>query len=102
MEINHKNDITVKVCKEMKSRGMVIDYELYHKIMKMIYKSQGKNGDYIAKKELEEYKSSTSGLSNGYYVNNFYNKNSTHYGKNYNNSNEQKVDRSGFNGKWRK
>ena len=104
MDINHKNDITLKVCKEMKSRGMVIDYELYHKIMKMIYKSQGKNGDYIARKELEEYKSSTSNMSNGYYVNNFYNKNNTntHYGKNYNNNNEQKIDRSGFNGKWRK
>jgi len=104
MEINHKNDITIKVCKEMKSRGMVIDYELYHKIMKMIYKTQGKNADYIAKKELEEYKSFTSNMSNGYYVNNFYNKNSNHYGKNYNNNNnnEQKIDRSGFNGKWRK
>jgi pentatricopeptide repeat protein len=104
MEINHKNEITLKVCKEMKSRGMVIDYELYHKIMKMVYRNQGKNAEYIAKRETEEYKSSTNGMSNGYHVNNFYNKNNrnTHYGKNYNNSNEQKVDRSGFNGKWRK
>jgi len=104
MEINHKNEITLKVSKEMKSRGMVIDYELYHKILKMIYKNQGKNGDYIAKKELEEYKSTTSNMSNGYHVNKFYNKNNRnlHYGKNYNNNNEQKIDRSGFNGKWRK
>jgi len=106
MEYNHKNETTMMVCKEMKSRGMVIEYELYHKILKMIYRSQGRNGDYMAKKELEEYKSTTSNMNNGYHVNNFYDKKkgNTHYGKNYNynNSNEQKVDKSGFNGKWRK
>lgn len=98
MEINHRNELTLKVCKEMKSRGMVIDYELYHKILKMIYKNQGKNGDHKAKKELEEYKTSTNNMSNGYHVNNFYKNKKNSYDNNY----KQNIDRSGFNGKWRK
>jgi pentatricopeptide repeat protein len=102
MEVNYKNDITLRVCKEMKNRSMLIDYELYHKVLKMIYKSQGKNADYLAKKELEEYKSSSSNFKNSYANNNNYT--NSNYNKNYNNNyNNNNNNSNGFNnGRWRK
>jgi len=101
MEVNHKNEITLRVCKEMKNRSMVIDYDLYHKILKMIYKSQGKNADYLAKKELEEYKSYTSNFNKSAYANN--NNYNTHYNKNYNNNYNNNNNSNSFNnGRWRK
>ena len=58
MDQNYKNDITLRICKEMKSRGLEIDYDLYYKVMKMVYKTNGKNTDYLIHKEVEEYKKS--------------------------------------------
>ena len=52
-----KNDISLRVCKEINSRGLEIDYEIYHRIMKMVYRSQGKNADYLIRKETEQYRS---------------------------------------------
>lgn len=101
MELNYKNDITLRICKEMKNRNMLIDYELYHKIMKMIYRNHGKNADYLAKKDLEDYKSSTSqlqGQANNNYNGN-YNRNYKNINNHYNNSN---ANNTGFNGRWRK
>jgi pentatricopeptide repeat protein len=60
MEINYKNDLTLRICKELKSRGVKIDYDLYYKVMKMIYKSYGKHSEQIIAKELEEYKKLTN------------------------------------------
>jgi len=58
MDQSYKNDITLKICKELKTRGLEIDYELYSKVMKMCYRTHGKSSDYIIQKELEEYKKS--------------------------------------------
>jgi len=58
MDYSYKIDLTLKVCKELKSNGLEIDYELYYKVMKMCYKSHGKNNEYFIQKELEEYKKS--------------------------------------------
>ncbi len=113
MEVNYKNDITLRVCKEMKNRKMLIDYEVYHKILKMIYRNHGKNADYLAKKDLEEYKSNTSQLKGqqAHNSNNYYQGNNTPHYKNYknNNNNEQYNNNvannttGGFNnGRWRK
>jgi len=80
MESGYKNDITVKVCKELKARGLKIDYEIYHKVMKMIYRSHGKQSEQLIQKELEDYKSSVndnSSINSGYEQKNF--KNSDHY-----------------------
>jgi len=70
MDLNYKNDITLRVCKELKSRGLKIDYELYYKVMKMIYKSHGKHSDQIIQKEVDEYKNSVCGSED--YNNNDY------------------------------
>jgi len=58
MDTSYKNDITLKICKELKTRGLEIDYDLYCKVMKMCYRTHGKSNDYIIQKELEEYKKS--------------------------------------------
>ena len=103
MEVNYKNEITLRVCKEMKNRDMLIDYELFHKIMKMIYRNHGKNADYLAKKDLEEYKSTTIELK-AQGNNNNYNGNYNNY-KNNNNSNNHynyNANNTGLNGRWRK
>jgi pentatricopeptide repeat protein len=60
MEINYKNDITLRICKELKTRGCKIDYEIYYKVMKMIYKSHGKQSDQIIQREVDEYKKSVN------------------------------------------
>ena len=93
MDVNHKNDLTLKICKEMKTKGLLIEYELYHKILKMVYKSQGLNADNLAKKELEEYKSNTSSLAGN--NDNFANKGS--YNRSYNNPSN-----NANKGKWKK
>jgi len=94
MEINHKNEITLKVCKEIKSRGLQIDYEIYHKIMKMIYKNQGKNAEnyveerscysenYSPRKNYNNNYNNYFGndyYSNGYYGNSGYNRYNNYY-----------------------
>jgi len=56
MDPYYKNDLTLKICGELKSRGLEIDYDLYYSIMKMVYKTKGKNADYLIEKELNEYK----------------------------------------------
>lgn len=43
MEVNYKNELTLGICKEIRSRGLEIDYEIYHKILKMVYRNRGKN-----------------------------------------------------------
>lgn len=84
MDFDYKCDLTMKVCKELKSRGLKIDYELYYKVMKMIYKNNGRKADSCAQKETEEYKSSIE--SQKYDKPNYYNKKYT--GKpSYNNPN---------------
>ncbi len=124
MEYNYKNEITLKVCNEMKSRGLQIDYEVYHRVMKMIYKNQGKNVDHFNKKETENYVGERSCYSenytpkrtynnnynnnyNNYYENDYYGeeRNNTYYGnsgynknKNYYNENNN----GGYKGKWKK
>jgi len=81
MEMSYKNDITLRVCKELKARGLKIDYELYYKVMKMIYRSHGKQSDQIIQKEVDEYKKSVCGDDSGY-QDNYYqkgNKNDNYY-----------------------
>jgi len=83
MEINYKNDITLRVCKELKSRGLKIDYELYYKIMKMIYRSHGKQSEQIIQREVEEYKKSVCGdeqsNNDSYYQKGGYKNNNDYY-----------------------
>lgn len=107
MEVNYKNDITLRICKELKNRGLKIDEDLYYRVMKMIYKSHGRQSDLIIQKEVDEYKKSVS--------ENYQNeKNTTHYKhnhdikprnkyyNNYNNFNNNQGFNSSGNGKWRK
>jgi pentatricopeptide repeat protein len=101
MEINHKNEITLKVCNEIKSRGLQIDYEIYHKIMKMIYKNQGKAADYKARKE-ENYGEERSCYSENYTpkknnYNNNYNNYNNYYGDDNNNLYYGNFGNSGYN-----
>jgi len=109
MEVNHKNEITLKVCKEIKSRGLQIDYEIYHKIMKMIYKNQGKNADYTARRE-ENYGEERSCYSENYTPKKNYNNN--YYGNDYNNGYNGNAgynkynsyynnNNGGYKGKWK-
>jgi len=60
MDPYYKNDLTLKICSELKSRGLEIDYDLYYSIMKMVYKTKGKNSEYLIEKELNEYKKSVN------------------------------------------
>jgi len=60
MDVNYKNDLSLRVCKELKNRGLKIDYDLYYKVMKMIYRSQGKHADQTIQKEVDEYKKSVN------------------------------------------
>lgn len=118
MEANHKNEITLKVCKEIQSRGMQIDYEIYHRIMKMIYKSQGKSTDYMTKQETANYKNSydeRSCYSENYasntrkrnynYTHNYnYNYNYGNdfsNGNGYNNYKNWENGNNGYKGKWK-
>jgi pentatricopeptide repeat protein len=91
MEINYKNDITLRVCKELKTRGLKIDDELYYKAMKMVYRSHGKQSDQIVQKEVDEYKKSVSNVvvDDGNYNNN--------YKKNYKNDYEKKPRYNNYN-----
>ncbi len=50
METNYKNELTLSICKEIRSRGMEIDYDLYHKILKMIYRNRGKTAEAVIKR----------------------------------------------------
>jgi pentatricopeptide repeat protein len=60
MNYNYKIELTMKICKELKSRGLKIDIELYYKVMKMIYKNNGKKCENFAQRETEEYQSSVN------------------------------------------
>ncbi len=86
MDFSVKVDTTIKICKELKSRGLKIEYDLYYKVMKMVYKSNGKKADAFAQKETDEYaycieKNSYNQTNNNYYNNN------KNYNKSYNNYN---------------
>jgi len=70
--------------------------------LKMIYRSHGKNADYLAKKDLEEYKSYTSNLKAESGNHGYYNGNNTHYNRNYNNNNNNNYHSNFNNGRWRK
>jgi pentatricopeptide repeat protein len=61
MERNYKNELTLSICKEIRSKGMDIEYELYHKIIKMIYNNKSnqaenniKNNKYSSEKNNEK------------------------------------------------
>jgi pentatricopeptide repeat protein len=69
MEFNYKINTALKICKELKLRGLKVEYELYHKVIKMCYK--GKNSESFINKELEEYKSSTVKEESNYKKQNF-------------------------------
>jgi pentatricopeptide repeat protein len=60
MDVNYKNDLALRVCKELKSRGLKIDYEIYYKVMKMIYRSQGKHAEQTIQREVDDYKKSVN------------------------------------------
>lgn len=45
MDSNYKNELTLELCKDIRSKGMEIEYELYHKIIKMIYKNRRNTSD---------------------------------------------------------
>jgi len=94
MDPAYKNDITLKVCKELKTRGLEIDYELYSKVIKMCYKSHGKNSDYVVQKELEEYKKSCQDYSS---ENKDKDNNNYKGGKRYNNYNNNSSNYTSYN-----
>lgn len=109
MEINYKNDITLRLCKELKTRGLKIDYELYYKVMKMIYKSHGKQSEQIIQREVDDYKKSV----NQSYEDQHNNERNNYYKKDYNdqkprskyqtfNNFNTTAPSTNTNGKWRK
>jgi len=51
MESNYKNELTLSICKEIRSRGLEIEYEIYHKILKMVYKNRGKAAEAVIKRK---------------------------------------------------
>jgi pentatricopeptide repeat protein len=92
MEVNQKNETAVKVCNEMKNRGMEIDYEIYHKIMKMVYKNQGNQNQFNGKREyFRNTKNNNNGNGNKFEERSFYSENNAksnrknNYDNNYNN-----------------
>jgi len=87
MDPAYKNDITMRICKELKTRGLEIDYELYSKVMKMCYRSHGKNSDYVIQKELEEYKKSCQEYSSEHKEKDYNNQKGGKRYNNYNNNN---------------
>ena len=78
MESNYKNELTLSICKEIRNRGMEIDYIIYHRILKMVYQNRGKNADNLIDKkgadsinnihelEIEEGESSGDNENEGY------------------------------------
>jgi len=42
MESNYKNELTLSICKEIRSRGLEIEYGIYHRVLKMVYGNRGK------------------------------------------------------------
>jgi len=97
METSYKNDLTLKICKELKSRNLEIDYDLYCKVIKMCYRSYGKNADKFIQKELDEYKSSILKSSNdNQEKNNYHNKHKYNSNGNYHSYNGYK-QYNGFN-----
>ena len=54
---------SLQICNEMKNRGYKIDYELYYKVMRMIYKSYGKKCEFYAQQETNSYVDNIEGLS---------------------------------------
>jgi len=50
METNYKNELTLSICKDIRTRGLEIDYELYHKILKMVYRNRGKAAESIIRR----------------------------------------------------
>jgi len=65
MDPSYKYDITLRICKELKNRGLEIDYELYCKVLRMCYKTYGRNGEQTIQRELEEYKRSLKEYQEG-------------------------------------
>jgi len=106
MEVNYKNDITLRICKELKVRGLKIDYEIYYKVMKMVYKSHGRQCETIVQKEIDEYKKSVNEHYEENKGQNYYKYNNETKPRNkyntYNNFNSGNGFSSTGNGKWRK
>ncbi len=107
MEGNYKNDITLRICKELKTRGLKIDYEIYYKVMKMVYKSHGRQSETLIQKEIDEYKKSINehyeeNQGQSYYKHNNETKPRNKNYVSYNNFNSGTGTNSTGNGKWRK
>jgi pentatricopeptide repeat protein len=105
MEFNHKNEIALKVCNEIKARGMEIDYEIYHKIMKMVYKNQGKQqNDNKITRNSNKYNNNNTFEERSCYSENYvkpnnkkyYNNNNNYY-NNYDNSYENENGYDNYN-----
>lgn len=63
MEINKKISISTTICDELKKRKVKIDYDVYARVMKIVYRNVKKNLDYIIDKEVEYYKNIVKGDS---------------------------------------
>ena len=61
MEISKKISISTTICDELKKRKVKIDYDVYARVMKIVYRNVKKNIDYIIDKEVEDYKNSIKG-----------------------------------------
>ena len=103
MNFDQKIEITMKICKELKNRGLKIEYELYYRVMKMIYKSNGRKADSFAQKETDDYKSTIESQrdipKNDYYnkKKNYFDKNNSHdTQKNYNNNNNTQAPKKNY------
>merc|ERR1711957_717987 len=96
MEFNHKNEISLKVCNEIKSRGLEVDYELYSKIMKMVYRNSGKN-QYDNK--IQRNMNSTQNNNNSY---NNYNNNEDNQNYGYENQNSGYKKNNSYKNKFQK
>jgi pentatricopeptide repeat protein len=103
MEVNYKNDISLRVCKELKIRGLKIDDDLYYRVMKMVYKSHGRQSETIIKKEVDEYKKSVNEHYESENIHSYKNGNEIKpRNKYYNNYNNFQPSSTNSNGKWRK
>lgn len=90
MDFSVKVDTTVKICKELKSRGLKIEYDLYYKVMKMVYKSNGKKAESFAQKETDDY----AYCIEKHQTTNSFNNNGKNYNKNYSNNNYNNYNES--------
>lgn len=107
MDANYKNDITLRVCQELKNRGLKIDYELYYRVMKMIYRNQGKKSDQVIQKAVNDYKEAVNNSSDNYQTKtyksheNYYSKGKGNY-RTYNNFSNSTGEGFAKGDSWRK